>query len=201
MKEELTQFIETYKNSFESDIFIKLVISKPKQKFNDLKKISIQPVEIKNEFKLKFVYTHKTKDITKNYSLEDSIDEILKYLAVDFRQANLFSVENDFTLMLNKKMEGKIIKNKASLQKPKSVEHNKQKKRYIKPQNKYLQELEVVDSKWNVRPTMVDKFKQINKYIETVENIIKSSELKDKKQLRIVDMGSGKGYLTFALYK
>jgi len=200
MKEELKQFIDTYKNSFESNAFIKLVISKPKQKSNDLKKINIQLVEIKDEMKLKFVYTHQTKDITKNYTLEDSIEEILKYLAVDFRQANLFTVENDFTLMLNKKMEGKIIKNKASLQKPKSTEHNKQKKRYIKVQNKYLQELEVVDSKWNVRPSMVDKFKQINKYIETVENIIESSELKDKKQLRIVDMGSGKGYLTFALY-
>jgi hypothetical protein len=200
MKEELKQFIDTYKNSFESNAFIKLVISKPKQKSNDLKKINIQLVEIKDEMKLKFVYTHQTKDITKNYILEDSIEEILKYLAVDFRQANLFTVENDFTLMLNKKMEGKVIKNKASLQKPKSTEHNKQKKRYIKAQNKYLQELEVVDSKWNVRPSMVDKFKQINKYIETVENIIKSSELKDKKQLRIVDMGSGKGYLTFALY-
>jgi len=200
MKKELTQFIDTYKKSLENDNFIKLVISKPKQKNNDLKKISLQIVEIKNELKLKFVYTHKTKDITKNFSIEDNIEEILKYLAIDFRQANLFTSENDFTLMLNKKMEGTIIKNKASLQKPKSKEHNKQKKRYIKPHNKYLQELDVVNNKWEVRPTMLDKFKQINKYIETVENIINSSELKNKKQLKIVDMGSGKGYLTFAIY-
>ena len=200
MKEEISEFINTYKNSFTNDSFIKMVISKPKQKSNDLKKITIQIVEIQDEIKLKFVYTHQTKDITKNYSLDESIDDIQKYLAIDFRQANLFTSEDDFSLMLNKKMDGKIIKSKASLKKPTTREHNKQKKRYIKPQNKYLQELGVVNEKWEVRPTMVDKFKQINKYIETVENILKSSELKDKKQLSIVDMGSGKGYLTFALY-
>jgi len=200
MKEIVLEFIDLFKGSFKDKSFVKLVISKPKQKSNDIKKITIQLVEIKDEIKLKFVYTHQTKDITKNYSFDESINEINKFIGVDFRQANLFTSKNDFSLILNKKMEGKIITNKASLKKSDTNEHNKQKKRYINTNNLYLQQLDVVNEKWSVRPTMVDKFKQINKYIETVENIINSSELKNKKELRIVDMGSGKGYLTFALY-
>ena len=200
MKNIVIEFVDLYRSAFDKKDFVKLVISKPKQKSSDLKKITVQLVEIKDEVKLKFVFTHQTKDITKNYNIDESVIEVNKYIGVDFRQANLFTSKNDFSLILNKKMDGKMLTNKPSLKKADTNEHNKQKKRYISTNNLYLQQLDVVNDKWSVRPTMVDKFKQINKYIETVENILSSSELKNKKELRIVDMGSGKGYLTFALY-
>jgi SAM-dependent methyltransferase len=200
MESILKEFFSLYNESLENDNFIKLIISKPRQKSSDLKKITIQVVEIKNENKLKFVFTHKTKDITKNYSSDDSVQEIEKYIKTDFLQANLFTKENDFSLLINKKMKANILRNKPSFKENISNSHNKEKKRFIKSQNNYLKDLGVVNEKWIVRPTMIDKFKQINKYIETLNGIINSSELKDKKVLKIVDMGSGKGYLTFALY-
>jgi protein-L-isoaspartate O-methyltransferase len=58
--------------------------------------------------------------------------------------------------------------------------------------------LGVTDGEGNVIPKMADKFRQINKYLEIIESLIKNADLPEK--ISIVDMGSGKGYLTFALY-
>jgi 2-polyprenyl-3-methyl-5-hydroxy-6-metoxy-1,4-benzoquinol methylase len=55
-----------------------------------------------------------------------------------------------------------------------------------------------MDAKGSIIPKMADKFKQINKYLEIIESLIKTTLLPP--QINIVDMGSGKGYLTFALY-
>lgn len=197
----IAEFILKYSQSIENNTFVKLSIGKPKQKNADLKKIALQLVKVHNEAKIKCVYTHQTKDITKNYTFEESFRLIEKYLGIDFKNGILFTTENNFNLMFNKKMEGKILTQKATFSESIPTEHNKQKKRFVKTlNNPYLLRLGVVDANGHINKNKVDKYKQINKYIETVDGILKSSELKHQKQLNIVDMGSGKGYLTFALY-
>jgi len=73
------------------------------------------------------------------------------------------------------------------------------KKRFINLEgNIYLKELGIATAEWKVKKDMEDKFWQINKYIEIIDGIIGSAALSDS--IKIADMGSGKGYLTFALY-
>jgi len=201
MSDSILNFVSSYKEALAEKTFVKLSVSQPRSKANFIKKFSFQLVEVQNAQKIKCVFTNKTNDITKNFSFDESITELQKYLGIDFKIGVLFTTENDIHLLYNKKMEGRIMKKKATFSSTISTEHNKTKNRFISSENNaYLQSLGVVDSKGKVNKNSVDKFKQINKYIETVDGILKSSELKNKKELTIVDMGSGKGYLTFALY-
>ncbi len=201
MQNTLEYFIKKIKESLKDNTFVKILINSSRSKSNDLNKITIRIVEISSEKKLSFLYNHKTKDITKNYSFEDGITELQKYLGVDFRNGILYTINNDIRLQFSKKMKPNISTGKATYNKLPDTNHNKKKKRFVKiANNKYLQSLGVVTNKGEVAQNMQDKYKQINKYVETIDGIIKNSSLKNKKELRIVDMGSGKGYLTFAVY-
>jgi hypothetical protein len=70
----------------------------------------------------------------------------------------------------------------------------------INPNAFYLKALGITTDRGEIRDKQQDKWRQINKFVETLGNLFDKSELKDKKELKIVDMGSGKGYLTFATY-
>jgi SAM-dependent methyltransferase len=80
-----------------------------------------------------------------------------------------------------------------------SLEHDKQKNRKIETTGKhYLTELKITDNNGNVFKNAQDKYRQINHYVEILSSLL--AELPSDKILNVVDMGSGKGYLTFALY-
>jgi SAM-dependent methyltransferase len=79
------------------------------------------------------------------------------------------------------------------------LEHDKEKKRLIKPTEKaYLVDLKITDEQGNVFKNAQDKYRQINHYVEILSSLIKDSAIENLH--KVVDMGSGKGYLTFALY-
>ena len=201
MENTIEFFTQRINESIKNNTFVKILINSPRSKSNDLNKITIRIVEISSEKKLSFLFNHKTKDITKNYSFEDGITELQKYLGVDFRNGILYTIKGDIRIQYSKKMKPKISTSKATYTELPDTNHNKKKKRFVKiADNKYLQSLGVITSKGEVAQNMQDKYKQINKYVETIDGIIKNSSLKNKKDLRIVDMGSGKGYLTFAVY-
>ncbi len=194
-------YIEFYKEALNQKTFIKLIISKPKSKDFRYKKISFRLVSLHEQVKIKCVYTTATQDITKIYSFSDSTAVIEQHLGVDLKAATLFLKQADVRLLYNKKMQAKILKSKASMSMPEHIEHNKTKKRWLKFENNaYLSDLGVCDYQGNIIPKMTDKFKQIDKYIATLNSIIANSKLDKQTRISIVDMGSGKGYLSFALY-
>ena len=198
--EEINNFYSELLNAILKNTFVKIIISKAKNKSGSLKKITIQKVEIQKQEMLKFVYTHKTQDITKNYNTDDAIKEMKLHLGVTLKNAELFTTEQDFKLVYNKKMEPSLLKAKATFNETLSTSHNKEKVRFVNIENnKYLERLEVLKN-GKIAKNMTDKYRQIDKYVQTIDGIIKNSELKNKKELTIVDMGSGKGYLTFATY-
>lgn len=201
MSQSTSDFIQLYSEAISNSTFVKMTVSHPKDKNNDLRKFSLQLVEIKNETKLKCVYTHQTKDITKNYSIEESVDILNQYVGTGFKNAILYTTTTDYTLLFNNKMKARIMNSKSTFTTPLSKAHDIKKKRLINTKNNlYLLSLGVTNEEGEIKKNSTDKFKQINKYIETVDGILRSSELKDQKEISIVDMGSGKGYLTFALY-
>ncbi|MBN8684512.1 MAG: SAM-dependent methyltransferase [Chitinophagales bacterium] len=79
------------------------------------------------------------------------------------------------------------------------LEHNREKKRLLDPQAPWLQALGICNKAGQVLPSAQDKWKQINKYLETIDSLLREIELPHSPL--IADMGSGKGYLTFALYE
>jgi hypothetical protein len=111
----------------------------------------------------------------------------------------LFTTERDVQLTIGKK-SARIVKGRASFESMPSSSHDRAKKNIIEPSAYYLKALGITTDDGQVRSDQRDKWKQINKFVEVVAWLIENSSLKEKTNLRIVDLGSGKGYLTFALY-
>ena len=186
--------------SIESQSFIKLTLSNKRKKIADLKNVFIKPVLLKNVVKLSFVYRYPTKDITKNFDIKDAIILVEKMMQDEFYNADLFTTSEETHIAIQKNESIKIIKKPSTLGiKEQTTQHDKEKIRVIKTTNSvYLKELGITTAEGLVKKDMQDKFKQINRYVEIIEGIIKDHNFSSK--LDVVDMGSGKGYLTFALY-
>lgn len=197
MNTELTEFLNGLKQAFENKTLVKATLGKTRGKSQELKNIYIRPIELKDGIKLSFTYRYETRDEVKNYDLNEAIEESLKYLGHSLMRMHLFATNQDLEITINKKGGGFLRKGEPSFKKAVIQCHDHQKKQFVNIQAEYLKQLEITNDLNKLRKGKSDKFKQINKYIEIVDGLI--NKLPSKK-LRIVDMGSGKGYLTFALY-
>lgn len=185
--------------SITTKTFIKLSLGNYAGTELDLKNIYVRMVQIKRQDKLSFTYRYKTRDIVKNFNPEEGVSLILEYLTSGFRIVTLFTPEVD--LIIQQNQEGTYRLNRKGPSSSKQVEtgHDKVKSRILKPAGKpYLHDLKITDQDGAVYKNSQDKFKQINQYIEILSPMLKGSPEDSIK--RVVDMGSGKGYLTFALY-
>lgn len=187
-----TDFCAEIKDSFEKGTFIRLTLGGYRGDDPTLKKITVRPVIIKREEKLSFTYTHKTKDIIKNYDPDESLSRIGQYLDRGFKSASLFSSEFDLSYPAMKKTAPSMS---VVLEKS----HDRVKNRHVQTAGKqYLQDLKITDAKGDVFKNAQDKYKQIDKYVEILAGLVR--DLPKDRVTNIVDMGAGKGYLTFALY-
>jgi hypothetical protein len=202
MNENISKFIGELKWAFDAGFFIKLTLGKPvSDDAEGVQRIVIRVVNIQGEKKLSFVYKYPTKHTTKNYSLEESIAELNTLLGEVFTNAVLFTTAKDMRLSFNRKKKSNVRYSKPTCVLPLSTTHDAEKERCISiDNNQYLKDLGVVIEGGQLSYNMRSKFRQINRYIETIDSLIKSSDLKDTEKLEVADMGSGKGYLTFALY-
>ena len=193
-------FSEKINSSVENDEFIKLIISNKRNKQTNLKKITILPIKIKKGFRLSFIYSYETKDITKNYESKKAQEIIFNELKSNFYNAELFTVNEIIRLFFSEKSNKAKIKISEPTFKPVvNLNHDRQKQKRVKLKNNiWLRELNVTTSEDLIKKDMHDKYRQINKYLEVIENMIIKKH--SSQFLKIADAGSGKGYLTFALY-
>ncbi|PVZ88324.1 methyltransferase [Serratia sp. S1B] len=177
--------------------FQRLVLSQYQGEIAELEKISFRVVEIQQQPKLCAVYQYKTQDVTKNYDFTEAYARISELLG-NCKQANLFVESEELQLKRTKK---KVILTRSQKQNTTMIQqaHNREKQRYILQEQAYLQDLGITDHKAQLVPSMARKWKQINKFIEIFSNAIEQITPEDR-ALHVVDFGSGKGYLTFAMY-
>lgn len=196
----LSSFLDQLQLSIQDKTFVKLSLGNYQGDEQALKNIYIKPILIKQEPKLSFTYRYKTKDITKNYLLQEGLAEIQRYISKEgFHVSTLFSTLENQIVELGKNGEWRLRQEKATAQLPASLIHDKTKSRILEDPNKqYLKALRLTDKDGKVFKNAQDKWKQINHYIEILSTMLK--DLPQEKTLQVVDMGSGKGYLTFALY-
>ncbi|MCO6499188.1 MAG: SAM-dependent methyltransferase [Vicingus serpentipes] len=194
---ELNTFFETLTTSLNKNNFVKITLSKPSKKSDGLRNVYVRLITIKNQEQLSFTYRYKTNDQVKNYTLEEAKAILKDLLNTSFKIATLFTLDKDYSILISKKGKISSKQSEPSFNNKPPEEHDKpKKKRALLGQ--YLTLLGIADKEGNIIPKMADKFKQINKYLEIIEGLIK--DMHYSKPLQIVDMGSGKGYLTFALY-
>lgn len=191
-------FLEAVKKALAVQTFIRLSLTHYAGEEPDLKSIQIRKILIKREEKLSFTYRYKTKDIVKNYDTDEAVSRIADGLRFGFHNALLCTTGFDLALEENKGKQSLKQKPASQTEAP-SLDHDRSKERIIKAAGQsWLRDLKITDDKGEVLKASQDKYRQINKYVEIIDGLIK--DLPDDKPLKIVDMGSGKGYLTFALY-
>ena len=167
-----SKFLASIKQAITANTFIKITLSKKSNKKSDLNNLYIRWIEIKGEMHFSFTFRHTTKDVVKNFLLTDGLLQIEDFLGNTFLNGQLFTLENDIKIVYNKKRIPKILRSKPTLKELPALAHDKQKHRFIEPDAPFLQELGISNQKGEVFKNRQAKFKQINKYIEVIDNII-----------------------------
>lgn len=165
---------------------------------NKFKKITVKPISSNDNIIYQLEKFTDKQAFHENINETDIVSRMLE-LASQYKNTNIFTAEADYQVLISKKGSVRIVK--LSPTKTMSIgSHNKTKK-YIIPDNEpcdFLIELGVMNKDGKVLAKKYDKFKQINKFLEIVDDSVDKASLKS--DYKIIDFGCGKAYLTFALY-
>ena len=195
------QFLTAFRTAFTQGQLLKCTLAKPTPTAPEgLKNVYLRPVELKKGLHIAFNYRFTTRDEVKNFTLDEAIGVLEKLLGTVFLNADLLTPERDFSLQFDSKGGARFLEKKPSQKTPVIVPatHDRLKNRLLDASAPWLHLLGITNTKGEVLAAHQDKWRQINKYLETIESLLQDQELPGSAQ--IADMGSGKGYLTFALY-
>ena len=188
---------EIIKNSLTENKFIYGVFTTPRVR-SQYKKTTVRAIVIKDSNYLQLEKFTDTQVFHENLTYDDAFDVLLN-MVNEYRNINLFTADADYQILVSKKGSIKITQNEPA-KKLKKEEHNKE-KQYIISENQpcdFLIILGVMNKDGKVYTKKYDKFKQINKFLEIVDDSLAGKNIQDG--LTIIDFGCGKAYLTFALY-
>jgi len=195
----LQEFQNQLADSIPSNVFVKISLGNYQGNDKELKNVYVRRIKIKKVEMLSFTYRNKTRDIVKNFSIADGLTRINHFISNDFKICTFFSTDKEVIVEHDKKGVITVRERLIKTEIPVTLSHDKEKKRLIQPAGKtYLQALKITDPSGTVYKNAQDKYKQINQYVALLDPLIRT--LPAGKFKRVVDMGSGKGYLTFALY-
>lgn len=179
--------------------FIQGTISNPRTKDGVLK-MRVRPVEMKDGLYFQCESFTKTQAFHENLSAEEAAERLGNSMS-EFRQMQLSTTTMNYTVLVSKK--GKVTIQKKRQQgevKKAELSHNRS-KRYILKEGTavpFLKDLGVMTEEGKIVKSRFDKFRQINRFLEFIEDIL--PQLEKGRELTILDFGCGKSYLTFAMY-
>lgn len=198
--EPVTRFLEALRSHLAQGSQLKLVLSAYHGPEPDLKKLDIRPVALKTGPHLSFVFHHQTCDITKNLPVAEGLVDLAGRLGQEYRAAHLLTPTEDFHLEFSRKGVARLTRGAAAQPMPATTQHNREKRRLLDHRRPFLHALGIADTAHLIKPSMAHKWKQINKFLEIFDHALAESPVAQQPTFDVVDFGSGKGYLTFALH-
>lgn len=196
-QQAIKQLISTL---FSKGLLIQGIFSNPRKKAtSSITKVVVRPIEIKGETLYQRSEFTETQVHHRNMTAQEAEKQIHEQLLIAFKQAVLYTTEQDYHLLTNSNFETTILSRPPSKQ-PGEKTHNKS-KNYLFEEGiaiPFLVELGVMNTQGKVHPQKRDKFRQINRFLEMILDVLHPFD--QKKTLHIIDFGCGKAYLTFALY-
>lgn len=179
---------------------IQIVISNPKDREQGLK-VKIRPIMIKEKLYFQSSEYVGTKVLHANCEKQEIEQKIEEMLAGNYRQLQAETQHGLASVLVSKKGKMTINRKRREAKKEQpDLSHNR-KKKYILDEGKrvpFLVDLGVMTEEGKVVSAKYDKFRQINRFLEFIEDIL--PQLPKGRQVRIIDFGCGKSYLTFAMY-
>ena len=187
---------------FLSERLYQIIISNPRRK-EEVFKVKVRPIMMKGSICFQETISRGTQVFHENYEKDGMLDRLVRYMEEDFRQLEAQSMDGKLNVLVSKKGRMTIKQQKADSsqnQMMPDMSHNRS-KQYILKEGvpvPFLIDLDVQTTEGAIVKSKYNKFKQINRYLEFVEDILPA--LPKERTIHIIDFGCGKSYLTFALY-
>ena len=224
----LRSFLAEVRAALDAGRFESLVLSKPRDRGADLKAVRVRRIALQGKAALSFTFMHATRDVTKNFAIDAGVAELGSMLDTSarpsFAHATLHAQGEDLQLMLNRKGHGTLRRHPRpshpGLEMPLSpdpaetpavetegtgTEHDRRRARRLSLDLPFLFELGIADAQHRLVPAMARKWRQIDKFLEVLDHALDALPDRpvdvEEAPLRVVDFGSGKGYLTFAVHE
>lgn len=169
-------------------------ISNPREK-GGITKVKIRPMLVKEKLVFQFETFENNQAFHENVSAEEAVEKVLQYME-RFKQLQMMTKTVNYTILISKK--GKVTVQKKGVKV--DLSHNRSKKYILEEGVKvpFLYDLGVQTADGKIVKSRFDKFRQINRFLEFIEDIL--PQLAKDKEVTILDFGCGKSYLTFAMY-
>ena len=198
--DELRSFLEETLNTQLN----KIIISNGKTK-GGVNKIHIRPILLKEKVLFQAASYTEKQVFHENLTKEETINKIIA-LMEEYKQCEIDHEDKIITCLISKKgkvtikAKNNVHKGEKSASKTELLSHNR-KKKYLIPEGvpvPFLIDLGVMTEDGKIHDKMYDKYRQINRFLEFVEDILPA--LPKDREVTIIDFGCGKSYLTFAMY-
>ena len=180
---------------------IDLTISGLKKKNEELPvKIKVRPVAMKDKIEYQVSEFIGRKVFHKNYKKDELKKKITDWMQEDYKQAQFTMTDATAQILSGKHSQTVKYKKCKEVRVQRDLSHNRT-KRYILPEGTpvgFLIDLGVMTREGKIVHSRYDKFRQINRFLEFVEDIL--PQLSKEREQTIIDFGCGKSYLTFAMY-
>ena len=193
------QFFVLLRAAFGDGSLVKLTLGKHRGADPTLRNVFVRSVTLKTGPRFAFVYRHTTRDLAKNFAANEALAEIQSLLGQAFLDAHLFTTTQ--SAQFEGQPDGTArIRIKAAAVAPTAPQtHDRAKTHLIAADAPWLRALGVTNDAGRPREGMADKFSQIQNFAELLTPLIADAGFPAAPPLRLVDMGAGKGYLTFAI--
>ena len=200
----LSEFLDLVRDSLKSDACWGFVLSQPCRRSSETaeeapSKLSVRPIMLSEQRRYQLAERRGKQEFHLNLTGEELLTRITEELGQRFEQADLFSVEADFSARVIRDGVVRLTKRKPSKSAPLLThDHRKQ---YLIPEGRpcpFLAEIGVMTPSGQVKASMQAKFRQVNRFLEFVDDVL--PDLPGNGILRVIDFGCGKSYLTFALH-
>ena len=176
-----------------------IVVSAPRKKEGP-SKLKIRPVMINNQLCYQVSSFIDTKVYHENQTAQELGETLPEMALQSFKQVEIHTKSWQATVLIGKKGNVTVRKKLVSSTKEPELSHNRKKKYLLNPERRpaFLQDLGVQTADGRIVNSRYDKFRQINRFLEFIEDILPA--LPTNRRVRIIDFGCGKSYLTFAMY-
>jgi SAM-dependent methyltransferase len=194
---KIDQFLAALEASVADGTLVRVALRMPCGADETLKSVDIKPATIREQLKLSFTLHHQTRDLTQNHPPAGALGQVRRLIEKDFRQAFLYTTAFDLSYDAQGKSP-RLKQTEATSKAAASLSHDRAKARPIAADGKaWLAALGVTGADGQVLKAAGDKFRQINRYVEILGPLLKA--IPADRLRKVVDMGAGKGYLTFAV--
>jgi SAM-dependent methyltransferase len=174
--------------------FVRAVLSGRRRNMQtEYERIDIRPVQLKDGLKLQLVMSEEKQDTTKNIDIDGS--KILELLNGGYANILVEFTTGSYSLRITKKGEALIHEAKGVFER--SVSHDRTKERLLDASDPFLIEVGISDHKGLIKPSMQDKYRQVEEFLRILEPALPEK----KEKFSIVDLGCGHAYLTFATHQ